>query len=44
MEVEIMLSVNDAVQRLTIDTRTTLLDLLREGLGLTGTKKGGDHG
>ncbi len=27
-----------------VDTRTTLLDLLREGLHLTGTKKGCDHG
>ena len=29
---------------MTIDTRTTLLDLLRERLGLTGAKKGCDHG
>jgi xanthine dehydrogenase YagT iron-sulfur-binding subunit len=36
--------INGAVQRLTIDPRTTLLDLLRENLGLTGTKKGCDHG
>lgn len=28
----------------TVDTRTTLLDLLREHLHLTGTKKGCDHG
>jgi xanthine dehydrogenase YagT iron-sulfur-binding subunit len=28
----------------TIDPRVTLLDLLREQLGLTGTKKGCDHG
>ena len=27
-----------------VDTRTTLLDLLREHLGLTGAKKGCDHG
>jgi xanthine dehydrogenase YagT iron-sulfur-binding subunit len=29
---------------LVIDTRTTLLDALRERLGLTGPKKGCDHG
>ena len=29
---------------MTIDPRVTLLDLLRERLGLTGTKKGCDHG
>jgi len=31
-------------QSLTLDTRTTLLDALREHLGFTGTKKGCDHG
>jgi xanthine dehydrogenase YagT iron-sulfur-binding subunit len=30
--------------QLVIDTRTTLLDALREHIGLTGTKKGCDHG
>jgi xanthine dehydrogenase YagT iron-sulfur-binding subunit len=44
MDAEISLRVNGAQQRLTIDTRTTLLDLLREHLGLTGAKKGCDHG
>jgi xanthine dehydrogenase YagT iron-sulfur-binding subunit len=44
MDAEISLRVNGAEQRLTIDTRTTLLDLLREHLGLTGAKKGCDHG
>jgi xanthine dehydrogenase YagT iron-sulfur-binding subunit len=44
MDAEITLRVNGAEQRLTIDTRTTLLDLLREHLGLTGAKKGCDHG
>jgi len=29
---------------LVLDTRTTLLDALREHLHLTGTKKGCDHG
>ena len=37
-------SVNGTVQDLAIDTRTTLLDALREHLHLTGTKKGCDHG
>ena len=44
MEVEITLRVNGAARRLTVDTRTTLLDALRERLGLTGPKKGCDHG
>jgi xanthine dehydrogenase YagT iron-sulfur-binding subunit len=44
MDAEITLRVNGAERRLTIDTRTTLLDLLREHLGLTGAKKGCDHG
>ncbi len=35
---------NGKEQRLEADTRTTLLDLLRENLHLTGTKKGCDHG
>ena len=37
-------SVNGKMQKLEVDTRTTLLDLLREHLHLTGTKKGCDHG
>jgi xanthine dehydrogenase YagT iron-sulfur-binding subunit len=36
--------VNGKERRLDIDTRTTLLDALREHLHLTGTKKGCDHG
>jgi xanthine dehydrogenase YagT iron-sulfur-binding subunit len=36
--------VNGKSRELTIDTRTTLLDALREHLHLTGTKKGCDHG
>jgi xanthine dehydrogenase YagT iron-sulfur-binding subunit len=43
-EARITLEVNGVAQSLTIDTRTSLLDLLREGLGLTGAKKGCDHG
>ena len=44
MTVDVGLSVNGAHHDLKVDTRTTLLDLLREQLGLTGTKKGCDHG
>jgi xanthine dehydrogenase YagT iron-sulfur-binding subunit len=44
MEVEITLRVNGTLRQLTVDTRTTLLDALRERLGLTGAKKGCDHG
>jgi xanthine dehydrogenase YagT iron-sulfur-binding subunit len=44
MDVEITLHVNGATHRLVVDTRTTLLDALRERLGLTGAKKGCDHG
>ncbi|MNB78148.1 Carbon monoxide dehydrogenase small chain [compost metagenome] len=38
------LRVNGKSQQLEVDTRTTLLDALRENLHLTGTKKGCDHG
>ncbi|MCW2931049.1 MAG: 2Fe-2S iron-sulfur cluster binding protein [Actinomycetia bacterium] len=44
MDLEITLRVNEVTRRLSVDTRTTLLDALRERLGLTGTKKGCDHG
>jgi xanthine dehydrogenase YagT iron-sulfur-binding subunit len=44
MEVAITLRVNGTEQRLSVDTRTTLLDTLRERLGITGPKKGCDHG
>ncbi|RYF82738.1 MAG: aldehyde dehydrogenase iron-sulfur subunit [Comamonadaceae bacterium] len=40
----VSLTVNGRAQRLVLDTRTTLLDALREHLHLTGTKKGCDHG
>jgi xanthine dehydrogenase YagT iron-sulfur-binding subunit len=40
----VRLRVNGAEQLLTLDIRTTLLDALREHLGLTGSKKGCDHG
>src|SRR6188472_4695144 len=39
-----VLRVNGAEHELMLDTRTTLLDVLREQLGLTGAKKGCDHG
>ena len=44
MDAEVTLRVNGEAHSLTVDTRTTLLDLLREHLGLTGAKKGCDHG
>ena len=40
----ITLKINGTSQPLRIDTRTTLLDALRENLDLTGSKKGCDHG
>ena len=41
---KVSLNVNGQAHDLTLDTRTTLLDALREHLHLTGTKKGCDHG
>ncbi|WP_052249620.1 (2Fe-2S)-binding protein [Tateyamaria sp. ANG-S1] len=43
-QLRINLAINDTVHGLDIDPRTTLLDLLRETLDLTGTKKGCNHG
>jgi xanthine dehydrogenase YagT iron-sulfur-binding subunit len=40
----VTLNVNGSPHPLKLDTRTTLLDALREELGFTGTKKGCDHG
>ena len=40
----ITLRVNGPLTTLSVDTRVTLLDALRNNLGLTGTKKGCDHG
>ena len=40
----ITLQVNGKSSTLTLDTRTSLLDALREHLDLTGSKKGCDHG
>jgi xanthine dehydrogenase YagT iron-sulfur-binding subunit len=44
LPVGVTLQVNGAARVLNIDARTTLLDALREHVGLTGTKKGCDHG
>ena len=41
---KVTLQVNGKQRDLEVDTRTTLLDALREHLQLTGTKKGCDHG
>ena len=41
---KVSLEINGARRDLQVDTRTTLLDALRENLHLTGTKKGCDHG
>ncbi len=40
----ITLKINGESHTLTLDTRTSLLDALRENLDLTGSKKGCDHG
>ncbi|UVI40287.1 aldehyde dehydrogenase iron-sulfur subunit PaoA [Qipengyuania spongiae] len=40
----VSMTVNGKAQEVDLDTRTTLLDTLREHLKLTGTKKGCDHG
>ena len=37
-------TINGSPHEVEIDPRTSLLDLLREHLGLTGSKKGCDHG
>ena len=41
---KVSFTVNGTVHNLELDTRTSLLDALREHLHLTGTKKGCDHG
>jgi xanthine dehydrogenase YagT iron-sulfur-binding subunit len=43
VDVEILLRVDRSEHRLTVDTRTSLLDALRERLGNTSPKKGCDH-
>ena len=42
--IDLTLRVNGCTRRLHLDSRMTLLDALREDLGLTGTKKGCDQG
>jgi xanthine dehydrogenase YagT iron-sulfur-binding subunit len=44
VDADVTLRINGEEHELRVDTRTTLLDLLREHLGLTGAKKGCDHG
>ena len=44
MDTEIAVRVNGTLYQLAVDPRTTVLDALRERLGLTGPKKGCDHG
>ncbi|WP_246505021.1 (2Fe-2S)-binding protein [Microvirga antarctica] len=41
---DLVLQVNGRSRRVVADPRVTLLDALRENLGLTGSKKGCDHG
>jgi len=41
---DIALTINGERHEIEVDTRSTLLDVLREQLGLTGAKKGCDHG
>jgi len=43
-DVQVALRINGVPHRLTLDPRTSLLDALRERIGLTGTKKGCDMG
>jgi xanthine dehydrogenase YagT iron-sulfur-binding subunit len=43
-KIQIKLTVNDKPYSLALDSRTSLLDTLRDQLGLTGSKKGCDHG
>jgi xanthine dehydrogenase YagT iron-sulfur-binding subunit len=40
----LLISINGIKKKMDVDTRTTLLDLLREDISLTGTKKGCDRG
>jgi xanthine dehydrogenase YagT iron-sulfur-binding subunit len=42
--VPVSMTVNDRIRTMTVEPRTTLLDALREELGLTGTKKACDRG
>ena len=42
--IDMTLQVNGRPYNLSVDARTTVLDALRENLGMKGTKKGCDHG
>lgn len=42
--IDVVLQINGSSVPLSVDSRTSLLDALREQLGLTGTKKGCDRG
>ncbi|MEV7431614.1 MULTISPECIES: 2Fe-2S iron-sulfur cluster-binding protein [unclassified Nocardioides] len=44
MDADITLTVDGQERTVTVDTRTTLLDALRERLGVNNPKKGCDHG
>ncbi len=44
MTTAVGLIVNGAPVEVTVDRRATVLDTLREHLGMTGAKKGCDHG
>ncbi|MEV0674950.1 2Fe-2S iron-sulfur cluster-binding protein [Actinosynnema sp. NPDC050436] len=44
MDGDVELQVDGQIRRLRVDNRTTLLDALRDGLGVTAPKKGCDHG
>ena len=43
-EIKVSLTINKTKHSLILDSRTSLLDALREHVALTGTKKGCDHG
>ncbi|MBN8875981.1 MAG: (2Fe-2S)-binding protein [Sphingobacteriales bacterium] len=43
-KIPLQIEVNGISHQLSVEPRVTLLDFLREQLGLTGTKKGCDHG
>lgn len=43
-KIPLQLEVNGTIHKLQVEPRVTLLDLVREQLGLMGTKKGCDHG
>lgn len=44
MEAELTVTVDGTRRTATVDTRTSVLDLLRDHLGVTSPKKGCDHG